>query len=168
MMDNAFGNVEIRLSPETTTKLRQAASAANVTMNTLLQGAWAILLSRLSNERDIVFGATRACRKSGVPGARDIVGILINTLPVRINVNGTADLGEWLRTIRDQSIATRAHEHTPLNRVQGWSDIERGRPLSKHSSFTSTRRSTRSSRRLEALGNSVRSNTSGKPIFLSL
>ncbi len=125
----AFGNVESRLSTEATKNLRLAASAANVTMNTLLQGAWAILLSRLSNERDVVFGATRACRKSGVPGANDIVGILINTLPVRINVNGAADLGDWLRAIRDQSIATRAHEHTPLVRVQGWSDIERGRPL---------------------------------------
>ena len=98
--------------------MQKAASAAGVTMNTLLQGAWALLLGRLSGERDIVFGATRACRRSGIPGANDIIGILINTLPVRVNVDPAAELTAWLNAIRGQSLATRPHEHTPLAKVQ--------------------------------------------------
>ena len=80
--------------------MQKAASAAGVTMNTLLQGAWALLLGRLSGERDIVFGATRACRRSGIPGANDIIGILINTLPVRVNVDPAAELTTWLNALR--------------------------------------------------------------------
>src|SRR5262249_51450044 len=60
-----FGNLEIHASPEAAASMKGAASAAGVTMNTLLQGVWAL---RLSSERDIVYGATRACRRSGVPG----------------------------------------------------------------------------------------------------
>ena len=124
-----FGNVELHASPEATTAMQGAASAVGVTMNTLLQGAWALLLSRLSGERDIVFGATRACRRSGVPGADDMIGILINTLPVRVNIDGAAELTGWLRAIRGQNLSMRPHEHAPLAKVQAWSDVERGRPL---------------------------------------
>jgi amino acid adenylation domain-containing protein len=87
------------------------------------------LLGRLSGQHDVVFGATRACRRSGISGASDIIGILINTLPVRVNIDPAAELTGWLRAIRDQSLLTRPHEHTPLAKVQGWSDAERGRPL---------------------------------------
>jgi amino acid adenylation domain-containing protein/non-ribosomal peptide synthase protein (TIGR01720 family) len=124
-----FGNVELHASIEATAAMKRAASAADVTINTLLQGAWALLLSRLSGERDIVFGATRACRRSGVPGANDMIGILINTLPVRVNIDRAAELTGWLRAIRGQSLSMRPHEHTSLAKVQAWSDVERGRPL---------------------------------------
>ncbi len=124
-----FGDVELHAPPEATKVIQAAASAAGVTVNTLLQGAWAILLSRLSGERDIIFGATRACRKSGISGAGDMIGILINTLPVRVIVDRDAKLKSWLGGIRDQSLSMRPHEHTPLAKVQAWSDVERGRPL---------------------------------------
>jgi len=124
-----FGNVELQMAPESTLAMQKAASAAGVTMNTLLQGAWALLLGRLSGERDIVFGATRACRRSGIPGANDIIGILINTLPVRVNVDPAAELTTWLNALRAQSLATRRHEHASLAKVQSWSDVERGRLL---------------------------------------
>jgi amino acid adenylation domain-containing protein len=124
-----FGNVELHASPEATTVMQAAASAAGVTMNTLLQGAWALLLSRLSGETDILFGATRACRRSSIPGAADMIGIFINTLPLRVDVNRAAELTGWLRTIRGKSLSMRPHEHTPLAKVQTWSDVERGQPL---------------------------------------
>src|SRR5262249_355071 len=106
-----FGNVELHASPEATAAMKRAASAAGGTRNSVLQGAWALLLSRLSGERDIVFGATRACRRSGVPGANDMIGILINTLPVRITIDPAAELTGWLRAIRGQSLSVRPHEH---------------------------------------------------------
>ncbi|MFT4115710.1 amino acid adenylation domain-containing protein [Bradyrhizobium sp.] len=124
-----FSHVELEVAPERTRAIQSAASAAGVTTNTLLQGAWALLLGRLSGERDVVFGATRACRRSGIPGADGIIGLLINTLPVRMDIDPAAELCTWLAAIRSQSVAMRPHEHTPLARVQGWSDVERGRPL---------------------------------------
>ena len=124
-----FGNIELHVSPAGTSAVHRAASAARVTINTLLQGAWAVLLSRLSGERDVVFGATRACRKSGAAGADEMIGILINTLPVRIDADPAAELVGWLQEIRNQSLSVREHEHTPLSKVQSWSSVERGQPL---------------------------------------
>ena len=127
--DPAFGACEIELEPEETNALNIAASVAGVTMNTILQGAWAMLLSRLSGERDVVFGATRACRRSGVTDADEIVGPLINTVPVRVDVDLEAELGTWLQSIRASSLAVREFEHTPLVKVQSWSEVTRISPL---------------------------------------
>ena len=104
--DLNYTEQEVRLSRAATEALRDYAKASGVTLNTLLQGAWALLLSRYSLTDDIVFGATRACRKTSVPGAEDMVGLLINTLPMRVRVDGGANLTDWLRQIRhQQSIA---------------------------------------------------------------
>ena len=64
------GVSERRLSLKTTTALREFAASLDVTLNTLLQTAWAILLQRYSQETDVVFGATRACRRSAFSDAR--------------------------------------------------------------------------------------------------
>ena len=98
-------------------------------MNTILQGALGNVLSRLSGERDVVFGATRACRRSGVTDADEIVGPLINTVPVRVDVDLEAELGTWLQSIRASSLAVREFEHTPLVKVQSWSEVTRINPL---------------------------------------
>ena len=79
--------------------------------------------------RDVVFGATRACRRSGVTDADEIVGLLMNTVPVRVDVDLEAELGTWLRSIRASSLAVREFEHTPLVKVQSWSEVTRINPL---------------------------------------
>ncbi len=75
--------LELRLSDGTTRALRSLAEANRITFNNLLQGAWAILLASYTGTDDVVFAATRACRWSSVPGAESMVGLLINTVPVR-------------------------------------------------------------------------------------
>ncbi len=100
-----------------------------MTFNTLVQGAWSLLLSLYSGRDDVVFGATRACRRSSVDGAESMVGLLINTLPVRVRVDGSASLRQWLNELRVQWVAMREHEHTPLTKVQLWSDVQAGKPL---------------------------------------
>jgi len=77
---------EIRLSKQLTTTLRSLAQQHNVTPYTFVQGAWALLLSRYSGNDDVLFGATRACRYSTIEGAKSMVGLFINTLPVRVQV----------------------------------------------------------------------------------
>ncbi len=124
----AFRHVGTTLSAEETQALESKARRAGVNLNTVLQAVWAVLLSRLSGESDVVFGATRACRNS-ISGSRDMVGLFINTLPVRVNVEPCLDLDRFLRRLREQALEVREFEHTPLNRVLAWSEVPRGSQL---------------------------------------
>ena len=117
------GISEQRLSRETTTTLREFAASRSVTLNTLLQAAWAIVLHRHSGESDVVFGATRACRHSAFPDADEMVGLFINTLPVRVQVDPDGFIDDLLKEVRLIQIGLREHEHTPLAKVQGWSEV---------------------------------------------
>jgi amino acid adenylation domain-containing protein len=126
---SVYGAHETRLSAALTSALRERAREASVTLNTLLQGAWALLLHRYSGEPDIVFGATRACRKSAVGGADDMLGLFINTLPIRVSIDPESELVPWLQQLHAQQVALREFEHTPLVKVQGWSEVPRGMPL---------------------------------------
>ncbi len=123
------GEVSASLSRALTARLATLAQEHGFTLNTVVQGAWAILLSRWSGEEDIVFGATRACRRSALPEAEEMVGLFINTLPVRVRVRGDAPLIPWLQELRAQQRAVRPFEHTPLVDVQCWSGIAGGAPL---------------------------------------
>ena len=127
--EQSYGAQEVRLSIETTARLKAFAQNHHLTVNTLLQGAWAVLLQHYSGEQDIVFGATRACRRSALADADSMVGLFINTLPMRVQVQPNMRLIDWLQVLRDQQIALREYEHTPLVKVQAWSEVPRGTPL---------------------------------------
>ncbi|MGE0681568.1 MAG: amino acid adenylation domain-containing protein, partial [Candidatus Binatia bacterium] len=124
-----WGAHEGVLSAKTTTALTTFARTHTLTLNTLLQGAWALLLHHYSGEKDVVFGATRACRPSTLTEAGATVGLFINTLPLRVNIDRQASLLPWLQEIRAQHLALRAYEHTPLVKIQHWSEVPRGLPL---------------------------------------
>ncbi|MBE0546008.1 MAG: amino acid adenylation domain-containing protein [Verrucomicrobia bacterium] len=114
---------EIQLSGAVTNALNSLAKKNNFTLNTVVQGAWALLLSRYSGEADVVFGAVRACRRSTVEDAKSIAGLFINTLPVRVRVNPELPLLPWLAELRQTWTALRPFEHTPLASIQDWSDL---------------------------------------------
>jgi hypothetical protein len=107
---------ELRLSRALTDNLRAFAKKHRLTLNTLLQGAWALLLHHYSGEEDIVFGATRACRRSALEGADDRVGLFINTLPMRVCVSSDGMLADLFHALREQQTSMRDYEHTPLSR----------------------------------------------------
>ncbi|HEX2078523.1 MAG TPA: condensation domain-containing protein, partial [Longimicrobium sp.] len=125
----AFGGHNRYLSPETTAALHQAARARRVTLATLVQGAWALVLSRYAGRGDVVFGWTGSGRPESLPGAERMCGLFVNTLPARVRVPEDAALEPWLRALQDAQLAAREHEHTPLVDVQGWTEVPRGRPL---------------------------------------
>ena len=112
-----------------TAALQAFAAAHGVTLNTLVQGAWALLLSRSSGDEEVVFGAVRACRHGSVAGAEDIVGLMINTVPVRVAVPPAERVAAWLQGLRKQWIDLRAHEHVPLSAVRRWCELPPGAPL---------------------------------------
>src|SRR5829696_1864991 len=127
--DDGFATRGVRLSKRSTAALKRLAGQHGLTLTTLVQGAWALLLSRYSGEDDIVFGATRACR---TPEARpdDVwVGLFINTLPVRVGLSSEEPLIPWLQQLRAQWVAAREYEHTPLVDIRAWSEVPPGTPL---------------------------------------
>ena len=128
----AWGVTQCRLSEELTKKLSAFAQTVGVTVNTLLQGTWALLLHHHSGEEDIVFGATRSGRASTLNNDDDApVGLFINTLPMRISVRPEAPVGAWLREIREQHVSLRTYEQTPLRIIQKSSEIPGGVGLFK-------------------------------------
>ena len=127
-VESGHGEEEIRLPEAITDALRKIAAREEVTLNTVVQGAWALLLGRYSNSDDVVCGVTRACRGT-FPDAASIVGVFINTLPLRVSIRSGVSLFPWLRQIRTSQLSVRDHELTPLISIQGWSDVARGTPL---------------------------------------
>ena len=79
-----YDRQQLRLSGATTAALRSLARRQRLTLNTLVQGAWALVLSRYSGEEDVVFGVTVAGRPADLAGVESIAGLFINTLPVRV------------------------------------------------------------------------------------
>ncbi len=124
-----YGEQFLRLPETLTARLENLARDHQFTLNTLVQGAWALLLGRYSDEEDVVFGATRACRAGTVEGAESIVGLFINTLPVRVRISPEASLIDWLKELRAQQLEVRPHEHTPLLQIQQWSELPPGTAL---------------------------------------
>ncbi|MFE3784986.1 amino acid adenylation domain-containing protein, partial [Amycolatopsis sp. NPDC059090] len=110
----------LRVPVENSARLRDFARGAGLTLNTVLQGAWALVLARLSGERDVCFGTTVSGRPVDLPGADDITGIFINTLPVRVTVAG-ADVTEWLAQLQAAQVESRRYGHLPLTKLQAWS-----------------------------------------------
>jgi amino acid adenylation domain-containing protein/non-ribosomal peptide synthase protein (TIGR01720 family) len=119
------------LSSTLTASLQLWAQQNQLTLNTLVQAAWALLLGRYSDKTEVVFGATRAGRRLALAGAGtdSMVGLFINTLPVRVHLPPNASVLHCLREIRAQSVAVREFEHTPLVQIQHWSDVPQGLPL---------------------------------------
>src|ERR1043166_3489155 len=120
---------QLTLDPSVVAQLRAFARQNEVTLNTLVQGAWALLLSRYTGEEDIVFGALRAGRRGTVPEAEVTAGVFINSVPVRVRISPEQRLGSWLKELRESWVALRPYEHTALSKIQMWSEVPRGQSL---------------------------------------
>ncbi|HEV2736635.1 MAG TPA: condensation domain-containing protein, partial [Longimicrobiaceae bacterium] len=126
---SGHGEARVRLGEERTARLQAFARAQGLTPNTMLQGAWGLLLARHSGEEDVVFGATVSGRPPQLPGVEGMVGLFINTVPVRARVRPEARVGEWLADLQARQVALREHEHAPLVQLRRWSEISAGQPL---------------------------------------
>ncbi|HEX2077660.1 MAG TPA: amino acid adenylation domain-containing protein [Longimicrobium sp.] len=119
----------LNLPAELTGRLEEAARRRGVTLNTVLQGAWALLLARYAGTDDVLFGNVVSGRPAELEGSDAMVGMFINTLPVRVRVPAGERLGGWLAEVQRTGAASREHEHTSLVQAQGWSEVPRGTPL---------------------------------------
>ncbi|MDP9930703.1 non-ribosomal peptide synthetase [Variovorax paradoxus] len=100
--------------------LMEAAKRERVTLNTLVQAAWALLLARHTGQRTVSFGATVAGRPVELSGAQQMLGLFINTLPVIATLQPAQSVGDWLRELQAQNLGAQEHEHTPLYEIQRW------------------------------------------------
>ncbi|MCL7931125.1 non-ribosomal peptide synthetase [Halomonas llamarensis] len=116
------GHQEITLSLDRTTtqRLENFAKAARITLNTLMQGAWSLLVARYTGQDSICFGATVAGRPAELPAAEQLIGPFINTLPVIVSLDPSLRVDEWLCQLQEQNLASREHEYTPLYDIQRW------------------------------------------------
>ncbi|HWS53679.1 MAG TPA: amino acid adenylation domain-containing protein [Pyrinomonadaceae bacterium] len=127
----ARGHAEHRvvLTGEATRALQRLARTHRITLNTVAQGAWAVLLSRYAGSGEVVFGATVSGRPAELEGVERMLGLFINTLPVRARVEGGARVGEWLRGLQGRGAEARQYEYAPLSEVRRWGEVGGGLPL---------------------------------------
>ncbi|NJK48665.1 amino acid adenylation domain-containing protein [Candidatus Gracilibacteria bacterium] len=124
----SYDEQQFQFSSEFTTVILSFARQHHLTLNTLIQGAWGLLLSRYSGEEDVVFGTTVSGRPPSLKGAELMVGLFINTLPVRVQYQQT-ELLPWLQQLQAQQVEREQYSYTSLVEIQGWSEVPREIPL---------------------------------------
>ncbi|MEV6522227.1 amino acid adenylation domain-containing protein [Longispora sp. NPDC051575] len=108
----------LALSEELTARLVELGRGLGVTVNTVVQAAWGLLLARLTGRTDVVFGSTVSGRPATLPGVEDMVGLFINTLPVRVRLDPAETWAELLGRLQGEQAALLEHQHVRLADVQ--------------------------------------------------
>ncbi|MGU3776773.1 amino acid adenylation domain-containing protein [Burkholderia metallica] len=108
------------LDADTTTRVAQTARALKLTVNTLVQGAWALALQRMTHQSAVAFGATVAGRPDALADVDSVLGLFINTLPVITAPAPQQRAADWLQTLQRENAAAAEHAHTPLADIQRW------------------------------------------------
>ena len=120
---SSLGRVEVPLSIDRGRELARRAAELGVTLNTLLQGAWAVLVSKLTGRHDVVFGAAVNGRPADLTGSDEMVGLFINSLPTRALCRPDRSLGEVVTDLQNRQISLLDHHY------YGLADIQRGTGL---------------------------------------
>ncbi len=110
-------------------QVRRVAQEQRVTLNTVVLGAWAILLGAELGTEDLVVGTVVSGRDADVAGIEGMVGLLINTVPVRMRIHPDKPVGSWLADLHRDQLNRREFEHCPLTEIHGWSGIPRRQPM---------------------------------------
>ncbi|MET0233202.1 MAG: amino acid adenylation domain-containing protein, partial [Kibdelosporangium sp.] len=118
--------IEFDVAAELTDSLSEWARRHDLTVNTVVQGAWAMLLARRTGKRDVVFGATVSGRPADLPGVEEMVGLFINTVPVRVRVEAGEPVAVLLSRLQDQQSALSPYHHlrlTDIARLAGLGEL---------------------------------------------
>jgi aryl carrier-like protein len=120
---------EDTFSADSALGLKNLCRRSRITLATVIQGAWALLLSRYSGRSDICIGIAVSGRPADLPGVESMVGVLINTLPLRVTIEEERPILSWLRSVQATQVDMRQFEATPPVSIQEWSGVPRGLPL---------------------------------------
>lgn len=127
--DDEIKSNELIFTREFTESLQKFARQNQITLNTIIQGVWAIIISKYRNETDVVFGGVVSGRSSLLKGIESMVGLFINTLPVRIKLDGKENIIRWLKKIQEKNSERDQYNYSSLVDIQELSEIKRGTQL---------------------------------------
>ena len=119
----------VQLSLESTQELDTFATQNRLTLATIINGLWAILVSRYSGCDNVLYGCTVTGRPADLKGIESMIGMFVNTLPIHANINKNQSLLSWLQRFQLQLVETRNYEYTPLIEVQQWSELPQNSTL---------------------------------------
>ncbi|HEY0804543.1 MAG TPA: amino acid adenylation domain-containing protein, partial [Pseudonocardiaceae bacterium] len=123
------GAIDITLSTQDTSLIRELARQHGLTVNTVVQGAWALLLSRYCGGDDVVFGTTVSGRPADLPGAESMIGMFINTVPTRARIGSDDTVVAWLHTLQDNQTEGRRFDFVSVSQARACSDVPEGTNL---------------------------------------
>ncbi|MFM9488754.1 non-ribosomal peptide synthetase [Pseudomonas monachiensis] len=126
------GDRYTRLDARDGVQLRELAQAHQLTINTFAQAAWALVLRRLSGDRDVLFGVTVAGRPVDMPQMQRTVGLFINSIALRVKMpedGQRCSVRQWLSGLLDHNMQLREYEYLPLVNIQEQSELPKGQPL---------------------------------------
>lgn len=126
---NEYRETAFALSGEVTTAVNAYARRNRITVSTVIQGLWAILLGRHLHRRDVVIGTTVSGRGAPIPNLELAAGLFMNVLPVRFRFPEDTPLAEWLQRVQREQIEARNFEHVTLDQITGWTDWPGHLPL---------------------------------------
>uniref|UniRef100_UPI00046FE480 non-ribosomal peptide synthetase n=1 Tax=Paenibacillus massiliensis TaxID=225917 RepID=UPI00046FE480 len=106
------------LGTELSRRIEQVAKGQQVTVNTLMQTVWGIVLQKYNNSRDVVFGSVVSGRPAEIPGIESIIGLFINTIPVRVKADATILVSELVKYQQQQYLSSHAYDTFPLYEIQ--------------------------------------------------
>ncbi|WP_109034863.1 non-ribosomal peptide synthetase [Streptomyces rubrogriseus] len=116
----APSQVSFTVDSEVSGALSAWARGQGVTMNTVVQGAWALALAQATGRDDVVFGATVSGRPPELPGVESMIGLFINTLPVRARIDQAEPLGDLFRRLQSEQARLLDHQWPGLADIQHW------------------------------------------------
>ncbi|WP_211234360.1 non-ribosomal peptide synthase/polyketide synthase, partial [Paenibacillus taiwanensis] len=118
------GQVVCQLGKDLSTAVNQAATQHQVTLNTLLQAAWGVLLQKYNRSTDVVFGGVVSGRPAELTGIEEMIGLFINTIPVRVNCEANTPFTTVMTKLQEQALASAKHDYFPLYEIQAQSTLK--------------------------------------------
>src|SRR4029079_1076177 len=119
---DVYGAIRFRLPEDVSARFHAFTAARRVNGPAIVEAARGLGIAAFAGTTDVVFGSTRGCRRSGLPGSEDVMGLFINTPPVRVTIDPAAPVIDLLEAVRAQQVDQRAHEHTALSDIQAISE----------------------------------------------
>ncbi|MCB0275466.1 MAG: amino acid adenylation domain-containing protein [Calditrichaeota bacterium] len=126
---SGYGEQEVFLSPELSRALVELAREKRLTLNTVLLGAWALLLNGYSGSTEPVFGTTVSGRPAELNGVENMIGMFINTLPMRVSIDPHSTLDTFLASVQSDQISLRQFEGSSLVKIREWAGFPAERTL---------------------------------------
>ncbi|NWF60098.1 MAG: non-ribosomal peptide synthetase [Fischerella sp.] len=127
--EERYDEERIKLSSTSTQAIQSLAIQHRLTLATIVNGIWVILLNRYTRRNNILYGCTVTGRPVDLEGAESMVGMFVNTLPIYVQIDIEQPLLSWLQHLQTQLVEARDYEYTPLTEIHGWSEVPRNLTL---------------------------------------